>query len=282
MCLSTIHWLVVSNMFFFHNTVWFRFGSVSVSSICYRPCSVHVRFRFLRFLIDFGSVRFGVCNILHWYLLFFRRRKSKYRLLPARGLLLLARGFMSSGFQRAERAELGKPKLPETCMQFIVKKPIFVFFIELKNTTFPISLLGEGKTVPVPPVRFCTRFQRFTFPAVHRLFDFLQFGSTVPVRFQNLTDNRCDNPSHWLIFFKMVKTTNQFNFVWFTLYYVLLSDQVWGITRSRRLGCFMPSWPSRVKGRPGYPKRVSCRVWELSMFDHVGWGVLGWPWIYKF
>ena len=42
-----------------------RFGSVSVSSICYRPGSVHVRFRFLRFLVDFGSVRFGVWNILH-------------------------------------------------------------------------------------------------------------------------------------------------------------------------------------------------------------------------
>ena len=54
-------------------------------------------------------------------------------------------------------------------------------------TTFPISLLGEGKTVPVPPVRFCTRFQRFTVPTVHRLFDFLRFGSTVPVRFQKLT-----------------------------------------------------------------------------------------------
>ena len=54
-------------------------------------------------------------------------------------------------------------------------------------TTFPISLLGEGKTVPVPPVRFCTRFQRFTVPTVHRLFDFLRFGSTVPVRFLNLT-----------------------------------------------------------------------------------------------
>ena len=49
--------------------------------------------------------------------------------------------------------------------------------------------MGEGKTVPVPPVRFCTRFQRFTVPTVHRLFDFLRFGSTVPVRFQNLTVN---------------------------------------------------------------------------------------------
>ena len=42
-----------------------RFGSVSVSSIWYRPGSVPVRFRFLRFLVDFGSVRFGVWNILH-------------------------------------------------------------------------------------------------------------------------------------------------------------------------------------------------------------------------
>ena len=34
-----------------------RFGSVSVSSIWYGPGSVPVRFRFLRFLVDFGSVR---------------------------------------------------------------------------------------------------------------------------------------------------------------------------------------------------------------------------------
>ena len=84
---------------------WFRFGSVLVSSICYRPGSVHVRFRFLRFLVDFGSVRCLEHSALI-FAFFFRRRKSKYRLLPARG-------FMSSGFQRAERAELGKPKLPE-------------------------------------------------------------------------------------------------------------------------------------------------------------------------
>ena len=42
-----------------------QFGLVSVSSICYSPGSVHVRFRFLRFLVDFGLVRFGVWNILH-------------------------------------------------------------------------------------------------------------------------------------------------------------------------------------------------------------------------
>ena len=85
-----------------------RFGSVSVSSICYRPGSVHVRFRFLRFLVDFASVRFG--SVFGTFCIdicfFFRRRKGKYRLLPATG-------FMSSGFQRAERAELGKPKLPD-------------------------------------------------------------------------------------------------------------------------------------------------------------------------
>ena len=71
-----------------------------------------------------------------------------------------------------------------------MKKPIFVFFIELKKQLqlFQSVFLGEGKTVPVPPVRFCARFQRFTVPTVHRLFDFLRFGSTVPVRFQNLTD----------------------------------------------------------------------------------------------
>ena len=156
-----------------------RFGSVSVSSICYIG---PVRFMFgsgscgyLRFLVDFGSVRFAVWNILHWYWPFSRRRKSKYillpargLLLPARGLLLPARGFMSSGFQRAERAEPGNRKTKTSwncqCMQFILKKPICAFFHWTQNaiTTFPISLLEEGRTVPVPPVRFCTRFQRFT------------------------------------------------------------------------------------------------------------------------
>ena len=53
------------NLILFYSVVSVRFGSVSVSSICYRPGSVHVRFRFLRFLVDFGSVRFGVWNILH-------------------------------------------------------------------------------------------------------------------------------------------------------------------------------------------------------------------------
>jgi hypothetical protein len=43
--------------------------------------------------------------------------------------------------------------------------------------TFPISLLGEGKTVPVPPVRFCTRFQRFTVPTV---IGYLIFYGSVP------------------------------------------------------------------------------------------------------
>ena len=176
-------------------TVWFRFGSV--------------RFRFLvfaigpvRFMFGFGScgswsisVRFGVWNILHWYLLFFRRRKSKYRLLPARGLLLPARGFMSRGFQRAERAELGKPKLPEIASACnLLWRNLYLFFSLNSKSNYNIynfsnQFMGEGKTVPVPPVRFCTRFQRFTVPTVHRLFDFLRFGSTVPVRFLNLTEN---------------------------------------------------------------------------------------------
>jgi hypothetical protein len=34
----------------------FGFGSVSVSSICYRPGSVYVRLRVLRVLVGFGSV----------------------------------------------------------------------------------------------------------------------------------------------------------------------------------------------------------------------------------
>ena len=68
---------------------------------------------------------------------------------------------------------------------------------------FPISLLGkgpeEGKTVPVPPVRFCIRFQGFTVPTVRKLFDFLRFGSTVPVRFQNL-------PEHGFAIFRIFKS----------------------------------------------------------------------------
>ena len=82
-------------------TVWFRFGSV--------------RFRFLvfaigpvRFMFGFGSCGSCVPGRFRFGSVFgiFRRRKSTYRLLPATG-------FMSSGFQRAERAELGEPKLPD-------------------------------------------------------------------------------------------------------------------------------------------------------------------------
>ena len=81
------------------------------------------------------SVRFGVWNILQWYLFFFRRRNSKYRLLPARGLLLPARGFMSSGFQRAERAELGKPKLPEivSACNLLWRNPYLFFSLNSKS-----------------------------------------------------------------------------------------------------------------------------------------------------
>ena len=57
--------LAVQATFPFVMVVSVRFGSISVSSIWYRPGSVPVRFRFLRFLVDFGSVRFGVWNILH-------------------------------------------------------------------------------------------------------------------------------------------------------------------------------------------------------------------------
>ena len=106
-------------------SVWFRFGSFSVSSICYyRPrfgsCSVSVpavpgRFRF-------GSVYW---NILHWYVYF----------SGARGLLFPASGFMSSGFQRAERAELGKPKLPEivSACNLLWRNPYLLFSLNSKN-----------------------------------------------------------------------------------------------------------------------------------------------------
>ena len=153
--------------------VWFRFGSVSVSSICYRPGSVHVRFRFLRFLVDFGSVRFV--------------GKANTDCFPK--LVSWAAAFK-------ERTELNSEnesflKLSMHAIYYEETHICFFHWTQKAITTFPISLLGEGKTVPVPPVRFCTRFQRFTVPTVHRLFDFLRFGSTVRVRFQNLTAVQC-------------------------------------------------------------------------------------------
>ena len=150
------------------------FGSVSVSSICYRPGSVHVRFRFLRFLVDFGSVR---C------LEFSGVGKANTDCFPQ--LVSWAAAFK-------ERRELNSEnqsflKLSMHAIYYEETHICFFHGTQKAITTFPISLLGEGKTVPVPPIRFCTQFQRFTVPTVHRLFDFLRFGSTVPVRFQNLT-----------------------------------------------------------------------------------------------
>ena len=123
--------------------------------------------------------------------------KEEHRLYMAMPMSLeesRAVRFTSSGFQRAERAELGKTKASWNCqcMQVIIEEShiCFLHWTQKAVTIFPISLLGEGpeecKTVPVPPVRFCIRFQRFTVPTVRKLFDFLRFGSTVPVRFQNL------------------------------------------------------------------------------------------------
>ena len=91
-------------------------------------------------------------------------------------------------------AELGKTKASWNCqcMQVFIEEShiCFLHWTQKAITIFPISLLGEGpeegKTVPVRPVRFSIRFQRFTVPTVRKLFDFLRFGSTVPVRFQNL------------------------------------------------------------------------------------------------
>lgn len=137
------------NLILFYSVVSVRFGSVSVSSICYRPGSVHVRFRFLRFLVDFGSLRCLEHSAVIF--VFFRRRNSKYRLLPARGLLLPARGFMSSGFQRAERAELGKPKLPEivSACNLLWRNPYLLFSLNSTNNyniyNFSNQFIGGGQ-----------------------------------------------------------------------------------------------------------------------------------------
>ena len=89
----------------------------------------------MRFLVDFGSVRFGVWNILHWYLLFFRRQKSKYRLLPARGFVASRKRFHEQRLSKSGESWTRKTKASWNCqcMQFIIKKPIFAFFIELKK-----------------------------------------------------------------------------------------------------------------------------------------------------
>ena len=160
-----------------------RFGSVSVSSICYRPGSVHVRFRFLRFLVRFGSV-FGTFYI---DICFFSGagKANTDCFLQEVYLVYCFPQEVSWAAAFKERRELNSEN------QSFLKLPVHAIYYEETHicffhrtqktitlfTTFPISLLGEGKTVPVPPVRFCTRFQRFTVPTV---IGYLIFYGSVP------------------------------------------------------------------------------------------------------
>ena len=121
--------------------------------------------------------------------------KEEHRLYMAMLMSLKewrAERFMSSGFQRAETAKLGKWKLPESvsACNLLLKKWICAFSIELEEQ------LQLSQTVYWKRgIRFrFLRFGLYTVPAVpvptvHKLFDFLRFGSTVPVRFQNLHDS---------------------------------------------------------------------------------------------
>ena len=83
--------------------MWFRIGSVRFRFLvfCYRPGSVYVRFRFLWFLVDFGSARCLELSALTFAFFPGSEKQIPIELLPARGLLLPGRGFMSSSFQRA-------------------------------------------------------------------------------------------------------------------------------------------------------------------------------------
>ena len=103
-----------------------------------------VRFRFLvtigpvRFMFGFGScgswsisVRLGFFCLEHSALIFcffLRRRKSKYRLLPASGFIIASRKW----FHEQRLSKSGESWNCQ-CRQFIMKKPIFAFFIELQR-----------------------------------------------------------------------------------------------------------------------------------------------------
>jgi hypothetical protein len=120
------------------------------------------------------SVQFGVWKILHWYLFFFRYRKNKYKLFPATG-------FMSSGFQRAKRTELGKAKLPEIVNTYnlLWRNPYLFFSLNSKsNYNFSNQFIG-GRVR-----RF--RFLRFGFAhgssgsRILRFIGYLIFYGSVP------------------------------------------------------------------------------------------------------
>ena len=139
------------------------------------------------------SVRFGVWNILQWYFLFFFSGVGKANTDCFPQEVYCFPQEVSWAAAVKERRELNSEnqsflKLSVHVVYYEETHIPFFHWTQKAITTFPISFFWEGKTVPVPPVRFCTRFQRFTVPMVHKLFDFPRFGSTVPVRFQNLTD----------------------------------------------------------------------------------------------
>ena len=112
---------------------WDLTSVVSVPSICYRPGSVHVRFRFLRFLIDFGSVR--CLEHSAWIFVFFPGvGKANTDCFPQEVYCFPQEVSWAAAFKKWRELNPEK-QISWNCqyMQFIMKKPIFVFFIELKK-----------------------------------------------------------------------------------------------------------------------------------------------------
>jgi len=106
----------------------FGFGSCGSWSISVRFGSV------------FGTFCIDIC-------FFSGVRKANTDCFPQEVLLLPARGFMSSGFQRAERAELGKPKLPEivSACNLSSRNPYLLFSLNSKsNYNFSNQSIGGG------------------------------------------------------------------------------------------------------------------------------------------
>ena len=167
-------------------TVWFRFGSVRFRFLvfCYRPGSVHVRFRFRRFLVDF--VRFGsVFGTFYIDICFFSGAgKANTDCFLQEVYCFPQEVSWAAAFK--ERRELNSEnqsflKLPVHAIYYEETHICFFHWTQKTITTFTNLFQsvywGRARRFPVPPVRFCRRFQRFTVPTVHRLFDFLRFGS---------------------------------------------------------------------------------------------------------
>ena len=162
-----------------------------------------VRFRFLvfaigpvRFMFGFGScgswsisVRFGVWNILQWYLLFFPASEKQIQIASHKRFISSRNRFHEQRLSKSGESWTWKTKASWNCqcMQFIMKKPIFAFFIELKKQLQLFQSVYWGRVR-----RF--RFLRFGFAHGSSGSRFLRFigylifyGSVPRFRFRSRT-----------------------------------------------------------------------------------------------